>query len=139
VRISPNNSFIRSCFSSPDKGGPEQSELVSCDPQARDCPKPMGWTSENVAEEFNITREEQDEFAALSFQRAEHAQKSGYFNKEIVPFTVFQNNPATGECTKVTVTKDDGIRYGTTKEALTKIRAAFPQWGKATTTGGNAR
>ncbi|KAK7468721.1 hypothetical protein VKT23_003224 [Stygiomarasmius scandens] len=129
---------VESMSQNPDKGGPEQSELVSCDPQARDCPKPMGWTSENVAEEFNITREEQDEFAALSFQRAEHAQKAGYFEKEIVPFTVFQNNPATGERTKVTVTQDDGIRYGTTKEALTKIRAAFPQWGNATTTGGNA-
>lgn len=98
----------------------------------------MGWTSENVAAEFSVTREEQDEFAALSYQKAEHAQKAGYFDKEIVPFTVFQKDPATGEKKKVTVTRDDGIRYGTTKETLSKIRAAFPQWGNSTTTGGNA-
>lgn len=98
----------------------------------------MGWTSENVAAEFNITREEQDEYAATSFQRAEHAQKSGYFAKEIVPFTVFQKDPATGERKLVVVAEDDGIRPGTTKESLQKIRAAFPQWGNSTTTGGNA-
>lgn len=90
----------------------------------------MGWTSENVAQEFNITREEQDEFAAQSFQKAESAQKAGYFTKEIVPFTVFQKDPTTGERKLVTVSVDDGIRYGTTKEGLLKIRSAFPQWGK---------
>ena len=98
----------------------------------------MGWTSENVAADFNITREEQDEFAALSHQRAERAQKSGYFDKEIVPFTVFQKDPATGEKRQVVVSQDDGIRPGTTKEKLGKIRSAFPQWGNSTTTGGNA-
>lgn len=98
----------------------------------------MGWTSENVALEFNVTREEQDAFAAESFQKAERAQKLGYFAKEIVPFTVFQRDPKTGEKRQVVVTQDDGIRYGTTEEALAKIRPAFPQWGKATTTGGNA-
>lgn len=98
----------------------------------------QGWTSENVAKDFSISRSEQDEFAARSFQRAEHAQKAGYFHKEIVPFTVFQKDPNTGERRSVTVTKDDGIRYGTTKETLSKIRPAFPQWGHGTTTGGNA-
>jgi acetyl-CoA acyltransferase 1 len=128
-----------STLSSPDNGGPEQSELISCNMQARDCTQRMGWTSENVAADFSVTREEQDEVAALSFQRAEKAQKLGYFDKEIVPFTVFQKNPVSGECSQVVVTKDDGIRYGTTKESLAKIRPAFPQWGKGTTTGGNAR
>lgn len=98
----------------------------------------MGWTSENVAADFNISREEQDAFAARSFQRAEHAQKSGHFSQEIVPFTVFQKDPLTGERKQVSVTEDDGIRHGTTKEALQKIRSAFPQWGNGTTTGGNA-
>lgn len=98
----------------------------------------MGWTSENVAAEFNISREEQDDYAATSFQRAEVAQKAGYFAQEIVPFAVYQNDPSTGERRRVVVTEDDGIRRGTTKEALQKIRPAFPQWGKATTTGGNA-
>lgn len=123
---------------SPDKGGPDQSELISCNPASRDCKERMGWTSENVAVDFNITREEQDAFAAESFQKAERAQKLGYFDKEVVPFTVFQKDPQTGEKKQVVVTQDDGIRPGTTKEALAKIRPAFPQWGKSTTTGGNA-
>lgn len=98
----------------------------------------MGWTSENVAEEFHITREEQDAFAAESFQRAEVAEKSGLFAKEIVPFVVFRKDPSTGERKLVVVEKDDGIRYGTTKESLAKIKPAFPQWGLGATTGGNA-
>ena len=124
--------------SSPDRGGPAQSELISTNSAARDCKERMGWTSENVAADYNITREEQDEFAATSFQRAERAQKAGYFESEIVPFTVFQKDPSTGERRRVLVTEDDGIRYGTTEDGLSKIRSAFPQWGNGTTTGGNA-
>ncbi|XP_006454296.1 hypothetical protein AGABI2DRAFT_175902 [Agaricus bisporus var. bisporus H97] len=122
----------------PDKGGPEQSELISCNVASRDCKERMGWTSENVAADFNVSREEQDAFAAGSFQKAERAQKLGYFDGEIVPFTVFQKDPQTGEKRQIVVSKDDGIRYGSTKENLAKIRPAFPQWGKSTTTGGNA-
>lgn len=99
---------------------------------------PMGWTSENVAADFNISRERMDEFAALSFQRAEAADKAGVFKDEIVPFHAFVRDPKTGEQSTKLVTKDDGIRYGTTKEALLKVRAAFPQWGRGHTTGGNA-
>ena len=102
----------------------------------------MGWTSENVAQDYNITRDVMDTFAAQSFQRAEHAEKAGYFAKEIVPFTMYvdDKDPTTGATTRrrETVTKDDGIRYGTIKENLLKIRSAFPQWGKGATTGGNA-
>lgn len=97
----------------------------------------MGWTSENIALDFSITREEQDEAAATSFQRAERAQKAGYFDSEIVPFTVFQND-SSGQRKRVIVAQDDGIRPGTTKEGLAKIKAAFPQWGGSTTTGGNS-
>ncbi|KAL1707365.1 Thiolase, N-terminal domain-containing protein [Schizophyllum commune] len=129
---------VESMTDNPDKGGPPQSELISQNTEAADCPKPMGWTSENVAAEFNISRDEQDEFAALSFQRAEHAQKAGYFAKEIVPFTVFSKDSATGARVQKVVSQDDGIRYGTTKENLAKIRSAFPQWGNGATTGGNA-
>ena len=125
-------------FSSPDNGGPPQSELISSNPASKDCQERMGWTSENVAADFNISREEQDNFSATSFQRAENAQRSGYFSREIVPFTVFQNDPLTTQRKQVSVTEDDGIRYGTTKEALQKIRPAFPHWGNGTTTGGNA-
>lgn len=112
--------------------------MVSCNKASRDCKERMGWTSENVAVEFTVTREEQDDFAAKSFQKAERAQRAGYFRKEIVPFTVFQEDPKTGEKHQVVVSEDDGIRYGTTKEGLAKIRPAFPQWGNSTTTGGNA-
>ncbi|TFK27759.1 3-ketoacyl-CoA thiolase [Coprinopsis marcescibilis] len=129
---------IESMSDNPDDGGPPQSELVSCNSHSRDCNEKMGWTSENVAAEFNVTRDEQDQFAAESWQRAERAQELGYFRNEIVPFTVYQKDPKTGEKRFVTVREDDGIRKGTTKEALSKIRSAFPQWGNGTTTGGNA-
>lgn len=98
----------------------------------------MGWTGENVAREFDISREDMDEFAARSFQRAEAADKAGYFAKEIVPITAYQKDATTGTRKKVTISKDDGIRYGTTKETLLKIRSAFPQWPPAQTTGANA-
>ncbi|KAF7339610.1 3-ketoacyl-thiolase [Mycena sanguinolenta] len=121
-----------------NNGGPTQSELISCNAASRDCVQRMGWTSENVAVDFQVSRKDQDEFAAISFQRAEAAQKAGYFDREIIPFTVFSKDPKTGERSRITVTKDDGIRYGTTAESLAKIRSAFPQWGNGTTTGGNA-
>jgi len=125
-------------FESPDKGAPTQAEEIAAHTSARDCPKPVGWTSENVASDYGITREDMDDFAAKSAQRAEHAEKAGYFMHEIVPFTAFKKDPVTGNRTKIVITKDDGIRYGTTKESLLKIRSAFPQWGKGFTTGGNA-
>ncbi|CAL1695082.1 unnamed protein product [Somion occarium] len=121
-----------------DANAREFSEEIKAHPVARDCAMPMGWTSENVAADFDISRAEMDEFAALSYQRAEHAEKSGVFAREIVPFTVFVKDPETGKRTTKLVIKDDGIRYGTTKEGLTKIRPAFPQWGRGQTTGGNA-
>ena len=98
----------------------------------------MGWTSENVAGDYSISREDMDAFAAASFQRAERAQKSGWFESEIVPFHAFKKDPKTGEREAVVVSRDDGIRAGTKKEALLKIRSAFPQWAPSQTTGGNA-
>ncbi|EGN97625.1 hypothetical protein SERLA73DRAFT_110931 [Serpula lacrymans var. lacrymans S7.3] len=129
---------VESMSQNPDKGGPQQAEDVGANIAAKDCTKPMGWTSENVAEDYNISREDMDEFSAKSYQRAEHAEKSGYFAKEIVPFPAYQNDPTSGTRKKVVIQKDDGIRYGTTQENLLKIRSAFPQWGKSRTTGGNA-
>lgn len=101
-----------------------------------DCMEPMGWTSENVSRDFGVTREQMDKFAAESFQRAENAQKQGWFDDEIVPIPTKVKGPD-GEEKEVILTRDEGIRPGTTPETLGKIRAAFPQWG-ATTTGGNA-
>lgn len=104
---------------------------------ACDCMQPMGQTSENVGNDFNITREAQDRFAAESFRRAEAAQKAGLFDDEIVPITTTIKDPKTGEEKRVTLTRDEGPRWGTTFEGLSKIRAAFPAFGDKTT-GGNA-
>jgi acetyl-CoA acyltransferase 1 len=104
--------------------------------ESADCMQPMGWTSENVSRDFNITREEMDKYAAESFQRAEKAQKAGLFDDEIVPIKTTVKD-AEGQVKEVTLTRDEGIRPGTTAEGLSKIRVAFPQWGP-TTTGGNA-
>lgn len=122
---------------SPDNAGPVLSDEVGANTAARDGCQPMGWTSENVGAEFNIPREEIDAFAAQSYQRAEHAQKAGYFAREIVPFTAYEKDPVTGARKKIQVSQDDGIRPNTTKEGLGKIRPAFPKWGNLTT-GGNA-
>lgn len=104
---------------------------------AKDCMQPMGQTSENVGNDFDISREAQDKFAAESYQRAERAQKAGWFDDEIVPFAVTIKDPKTGEEKKVTLTKDEGPRYGTTFESLSKIRPAFPAYGDRST-GGNS-
>ncbi|EAL90597.1 hypothetical protein KXW98_008425 [Aspergillus fumigatus] len=112
-------------------------EEVLKNQEAADCMQPMGQTSENVGADFNITREMQDTYAAESFRRAEAAQKAGWFDDEIVPITTKVKDPKTGEVKTVTLTRDEGIRYGTTVEALSKIRPAFPQFGTRTT-GGNA-
>lgn len=97
----------------------------------------MGQTSENVGKDFNISRESQDRYAAESYNRAERAQKAGWFDDEIVPIVTEIKDPKTGEVKKVTLTKDEGIRYGTTFESLNKIRPAFPDFGDKST-GGNS-
>jgi len=105
--------------------------------EAADCLQPMGQTSENVGKDFNITREAQDRFAAESYQRAERAQKAGWFDDEIIPITTEVKDPKTGEVKRVTLTKDEGPRWGTTFESLSKIRPAFPAYGDKST-GGNS-
>ncbi|KAK4235146.1 3-ketoacyl-CoA thiolase [Achaetomium macrosporum] len=115
---------------------PFDEEVTKHSQEAVDSMQPMGWTSENVSRDFGITREEMDKYAAESFQRAERAQKAGLFDDEIVPIRT-RVKDANGEWKDVTLTRDDGIRPGTTAEGLSKIRSAFPQWGP-TTTGGNA-
>jgi acetyl-CoA C-acetyltransferase len=87
----------------------------------------MGETAENVAEYKQVTREEQDEFAALSQQRAVEAQSNGFFEREITPVTT----PA-GDV----VTKDDGPRPDTTAEKLSQLKPVFRPDG--TVTAGNA-
>ena len=104
---------------------------------AVDCMQPMGQTSENVGRDFEISREAQDRYAAESYARAELAQKAGWFDDEIVPIKVKVKDPKTGEEKTVTLNKDEGPRWGTTYEGLSKIRPAFSQFGDRST-GGNS-
>src|SRR3954453_22789521 len=90
----------------------------------------MGTTAENVARKWQITREQQDAFAARSQQKAEAAQKTGRFRDEIVPATVKTRK---GD---VTVDTDEHPKHGTTAETLAKLRPAFAKDG--TVTAGNA-
>ena len=92
----------------------------------------MGITAENVAEQYGISREEQDEFAAQSQQKAEKAIEEGVFKEEIVPIEVPQRR---GD-PKV-VDNDEHPRAGTTAQSLAKLRAAFKKDG-GTVTAGNA-
>ncbi|XP_061626143.1 3-ketoacyl-CoA thiolase, peroxisomal [Phyllopteryx taeniolatus] len=103
--------------------------------KARDCITPMGMTSENVAERFGISREKQDAFALMSHQKASRAQASGAFHDEMVAVVTKMVDEDGGE-RRVTVTKDDGIRAGTTLAGLAKLRPAFKPDG--TTTAGNS-
>ena len=122
---------------SPDEGSGKLADETMALPQGRDCTMPMGWTSENVAGDFKISREAMDAWAAQSMNRAEAAQKAGIFDDEIVPVTVPTKGPDGSKTTKV-VKRDDGIRAGTTPEGLAKIKGAFKQWPPSQTTGGNA-
>ncbi|KAL2352446.1 beta ketoadipyl CoA thiolase [Cryomyces antarcticus] len=111
-------------------------EILEASQEARDCLQPMGQTSENVGADFNISREAQDRYAAESYQRAERAQKAGWFDDEITPITV-KVKDADGSEKEVTLTKDEGPRYGTTYESLSKTRPAFKEFGDKST-GGNS-
>jgi acetyl-CoA C-acetyltransferase len=91
----------------------------------------MGITAENIAEQWNITREELDEFSARSQQRAEAAITSGRFKDEIVPVEVPQRK---GD--PVVVDTDEHPRFNTTADTLAKLRPAFKKGGKVT--AGNA-
>ncbi|HSF58070.1 MAG TPA: acetyl-CoA C-acetyltransferase [Candidatus Binatia bacterium] len=90
----------------------------------------MGSTAENVAKKYGISREEQDQFAALSQQKAEAAQKAGRFKDEIVPVEIASKKGT------VTVDTDEYPKHGTTAESLAALRPAFSKDG--TVTAGNA-
>jgi acetyl-CoA acyltransferase 1 len=107
--------------------------------EACDCMQPMGQTSENVGNDFNISRERQDKFAAESYRRAEVAQKAGWFDDEIAPITTQLKDPKTGEIKTVTLTKDEGIRYGTTFESLQKVKPAFLPHGDKSHAGNSSQ
>ncbi|AZR41886.1 MULTISPECIES: acetyl-CoA C-acetyltransferase [Marinobacter] len=91
----------------------------------------MGVTAENIVEKYGITREEQDEFAAASQQKAAAAIDAGYFESQIVPITIPQRK---GD--PLIVNTDENPRAGVTADSLGKLRGAFKKDG--TVTAGNA-
>jgi acetyl-CoA C-acetyltransferase len=88
---------------------------------------PMGNTAENVAKRCHVSREAQDEWAAISQQRAVAARDAGHFDREIVPVALADGTE---------VARDDGPRAGTTVEVLSQLKPAFDPQG--TVTAGNA-
>lgn len=91
---------------------------------------PMGITAENVAEKYNISRKEQDEFAYNSHMKAVKATKEGKFNEEIIPIEIELNGK------KIIHKVDETIRADTTLEALAKLAPSFKEGG--TVTAGNS-
>ncbi|NCV10280.1 MAG: acetyl-CoA C-acetyltransferase [Rhodobacteraceae bacterium] len=86
----------------------------------------MGQTAENVAEQWQISRDMQDEFALASQNKAEAAQKAGRFDDEVIPFTVKTRK---GD---IVVDEDEYIRHGATIESMQKLRPAFTKDGSVT-------
>ncbi|MBO6866008.1 MAG: acetyl-CoA C-acetyltransferase [Pseudomonadota bacterium] len=86
----------------------------------------MGQTAENVAEQWQISRDMQDEFALASQNKAEAAQNAGKFDDEVIPFTIKTRK---GE---IVVDKDEYIRHGATIESMQKLRPAFTKDGSVT-------
>ncbi len=86
----------------------------------------MGQTAENVAEQWQISREQQDEFAVASQNKAEAAQKAGKFKDEVIPFTIKSRKGET------VVDADEYIRHGATLETMQKLRPAFTKDGSVT-------
>lgn len=95
----------------------------------------MGLTAEEVANRYNVSREDQDEFAFTSHQRALKAQKEGRFKDQIVPITVdetFVGPDGKKQTKSYTVTEDEGPRVDTSIEVLNKLRPVFAEGGSVT-------
>ncbi|GGC96427.1 acetyl-CoA C-acetyltransferase [Undibacterium terreum] len=90
----------------------------------------MGTTAENVAKKYDVSRQEQDEFAMASQNKAEAAQKAGKFKDEIIPLEIPQKKGT------IVFDSDEFIKHGTTLESLSGLRPAFAKDG--TVTAGNA-
>lgn len=94
----------------------------------------MGLTAERVAERFSITRQQQDEFALKSHQKAIQAIDEGRFQEEVLPFPVqVQREDEDGfSCEEIVFSTDEGVRRDTTLEALNKLRPVFKKGGSVT-------
>lgn len=99
------------------------------------CLIPMGITSENVAEAYQISPEKQNGLAAASHSKAIAAQRQGLFDEEIVPVAT-RVKDKDGNVTQTVVKADEGPREGTTPESLSKLKPAFKPGGS--TTAGNS-
>jgi acetyl-CoA C-acetyltransferase len=102
---------------------------------------PMGLTAENVAERCKVTREQQDEWAVISQNRAVAARDDGHFDREIVPVAVPAHSEQDKDGNSVDieaheVARDDGPRPGTTMDVLAQLKPAFREGG--TVTAGNS-
>ncbi|WCJ24217.1 peroxisomal 3-ketoacyl-CoA thiolase 3 [Euphorbia peplus] len=104
--------------------------------QARNCLLPMGITSENVAQRFGVTRQEQDQAAVDSHRKAAAATAAGKFKDEIIPVATKIVDPKTGDEKPITVSVDDGIRADASVSSLGKLKPVFKKDG--TTTAGNS-
>ncbi|KAI5058213.1 hypothetical protein GOP47_0026383 [Adiantum capillus-veneris] len=104
--------------------------------KVQDCLLPMGVTSENVAERFDVSRKAQDEAAVTSHARAAAATAKGKFKDEIIPVETKLVDPKSGEEKPVVISVDDGIRPGTTLADLSKLKPVFKKNGS--TTAGNS-
>ncbi|XP_043720608.1 3-ketoacyl-CoA thiolase 2, peroxisomal [Telopea speciosissima] len=104
--------------------------------EARDCLLPMGVTSENVAQRFGVTRQEQDQAAVDSHRKAAAATAAGKFKDEIIPVATKIVDPKTGEEKRVTISIDDGFRPNASVADLGKLKPVFKKDG--TTTAGNS-
>ena len=94
--------------------------------------QPIGMTAENVADEYHVSRHEQDLFALRSHQRAAAAIKQNYFADEIIPLTI----PQPKSKAPLTITTDESVRFDTNMEKLANLRPAFKADG--TVTAGNS-
>lgn len=122
---------------------PKVDAALQDDNEFAKCLIPMGITSENVSEKFNISRERQDEFAANSYAKAFNARASGAFKSEILPIESYikeddddEDDEGAGEVKKITVDTDEGPREGVTAQKLAKLKPAFKPTGS--THAGNA-
>ncbi|AUR52771.1 acetyl-CoA C-acyltransferase [Aquella oligotrophica] len=100
----------------------------------------MGITAENVASQWQISREDQDAFSVESHKKAALAQAAGYFNEEIIPYELIRKVPdlKTNQIkqTSKQINTDEGIRADTTQEGLAKLKPAFA--AKGSVTAGNS-
>ena len=87
----------------------------------------MGVTAENVAEQYNVSREDQDAYAARSHQRAQKSNEEGYFEDQIVPVDIKQKKET------VQFTRDEHVREGATADGLSKLKPVFKRDGGTVT------